>query len=654
MDPTRLLIVCALAVGANRPAGAEAQALTPAAERDWLRHVLPLPHEVTLSPAVSVPRATVTITAADQAGPVQQAVADLRALLGPATGDGFELALRLPDAEGKLPGIAPGDLDRLRGLPNRQQAYLLRGTDRRLTLAALDPRGLFHGSRTLRQLLAARLTDQTVTIPLGPVTDWPDLEERGLWNFPLDLIPWLADRKLNFAKVPTTLNPIKRDQPVTLRPVADGFLDGARRRGFNPVLTSTHLNFLHRHGLNEAYPELVGKGERAKCPYKYQVDGATAPCASQPQLRRIIADWLREAGRQGGEEVSIWLTEFYAQCECPECLKAGQFQLETKATLAAFEEVQPEYPRLRLRIFFTLRRTPVELQASRECLAMLPAGVKAEIVYGTTAPYVEAAGKGVWVGDYGAPYLTKGGSVGLSTYPSWVRGFLRQTAERGFRSAYAISYLYTGAAWHEAVFSQQIEALAEWSWNLNGRDLREFAAAWATRQGMDRPEQVADCVVALDPLAADLVQSTHGLFADGYWPPVYEALAAGRLPKCDDTLFWPMRGEGGWERVAERAGEALRLAGQTGERTLELEAAYLVALVDALRLVRELAARRAAGQDPSPVLADLAAAIERLNTALDARLDLFRREPAEFAEQSKRDHRQRWQQRLEKLRQAVG
>lgn len=57
-------------------------------------------------------------------------------------------------------------------MPNSRQAYLIR-PDRatRLLIAARHPHGVFYGSRTLQQLLLARRTDTTVTVPLGTVTD---------------------------------------------------------------------------------------------------------------------------------------------------------------------------------------------------------------------------------------------------------------------------------------------------------------------------------------------------------------------------------------------------------------------------------------------------------------------------------------------------
>jgi hypothetical protein len=616
----------------------------------WLNHVLPLPQEVSLTATVSVPRAQVRVTMGPGLGDIAQTAALGELFKTPPAEPAFEIVMGLVDPQGQLLGHQVPDAARLATLPNSRQAYLIRPDGpQRLLVAAHHPHGVFYGSRTLLQLFLARRTDTTVTIPIGTVTDWPDLEERGLWNFPLPLIPWLAEMKLNFAKIPTHLEKLERGKPARIKPVDQQFLADSRARAFNPVLTSTHLNFLHLHGLNEAYPELVGKGEKARCPYKYKIHGALAPCASNPLLQQFIADWLREAGRQGGEEVSVWLTEFYAQCECEPCLKSGQFQLETRATLAAFEEVQREFPRLKLRIFFTLRRTPVELQATRECLAMLPPGVKVELVYGTTDAYQEAAAKGVWVGDYGVPYLTRGGYVGLTTYPTWMQKYLQLTQERKYQGVYAISYLYTSAAYHQALLSQQISALAEWSWNLKGRDVRQFAVAWATRNGLPQPEKVADWVVLMDTDSSMLIQSAQNIFGD--YASAATALREGKPLPLGGNLLWAFPRLESFTEHADRTRQALALAEEIGAPALVLESQYGAQLGRVLRTLYDLTA--AAADQRGARFAELQQQVEALNSLFIKKVDLLHCEPADFAPKMKAEHRSLWDKRLQSFEEAM-
>ena len=57
-----------------------------------------------------------------------------------------------------------------------------------LHICALDVAGLFYGALTLAQLCrpalaaAAATGEDTFDLPLPEVLDWPDTEERGVWN----------------------------------------------------------------------------------------------------------------------------------------------------------------------------------------------------------------------------------------------------------------------------------------------------------------------------------------------------------------------------------------------------------------------------------------------------------------------------------------
>jgi hypothetical protein len=77
-----------------------------------------------------------------------------------------------------------------------------------------------------------------------------------------------------------------------------------------------------------------------------------------------------------------------------------------------------------------------------------------------------------------------------------------------------------------------IEAAAEWSWNVRGRSTREFALSYAVRHEIEPPELFAEWSEAIGPVAWDLYGSE--------WPtgerrrsgtPVVEALRAGTLPE---------------------------------------------------------------------------------------------------------------------------
>ena len=157
---------------------------------EWLSHLLPCPKELSVDDSIEIERAHLAIETAGAANPlVEQAAAELRDLL-PSQGEtarrdpSFTVTLGIPDAQGRLGSISI-DVDFLRSCPNAEQAYLIQPVGRDgLTIAALDGRGLYYGASTLRQLLNASRSAERILVPLVHVRDWPDLSERGLWNFP--------------------------------------------------------------------------------------------------------------------------------------------------------------------------------------------------------------------------------------------------------------------------------------------------------------------------------------------------------------------------------------------------------------------------------------------------------------------------------------
>ena len=127
-------------------------------------------------------------------------------------GSSFTIKLALLNEEDTIEGtdICVNDL---RTLPNMEQAYkIFPVEDNCLIIAAIKSIGLFYGACTIKQLLLATICSSSVTIPIVSIRDWPDISERGIWNFPdeAEWIPWLASKKLNYGKVMDLMNLINR------------------------------------------------------------------------------------------------------------------------------------------------------------------------------------------------------------------------------------------------------------------------------------------------------------------------------------------------------------------------------------------------------------------------------------------------------------
>ena len=132
-------------------------------------------------------------------------------------GKSFEIWIGVTDAGESPDGRKDALIRRLKILPNSEQAYVIFPEgENRLVLSGLNGKGVLYAAATLCQLLKPYLTPQRAVIPLAEVVDWPDLEERGLWNFPdpPNWIPWLASMKLNYGKMADTrIQPVKRGEP---------------------------------------------------------------------------------------------------------------------------------------------------------------------------------------------------------------------------------------------------------------------------------------------------------------------------------------------------------------------------------------------------------------------------------------------------------
>ena len=347
-------------------------------EAHWLKYLIPLPHEISIEGSICLRPEDVSVQVRDGAGEVErQAAAELVQLF--VDGAGVK-----PEGRGLtvVIGVSDGekvDVGRLEALPNSEQAYVIRTEGQQLFVTGLGERGVYYGVRTLCQLLRPVLSAEQVRVPLAQVVDWPDLEERGLWNFPdpPDWTPWLAEVKLNYGKMASTqLQPVERDKPNHAQIDGETYR-AARYRGFNYVPYILHLNFLHDIGLFRAYPALAGKGDGAltgRYLAHKQGNQHRVPCASNPLLTSILCEWMESIALQGADEISCWLSERPGQCGCNACTAVGQFVLEARAFVRAWEAARQKYLDLMIRIFLST----TTCERDHRVLAELPPDVKVE------------------------------------------------------------------------------------------------------------------------------------------------------------------------------------------------------------------------------------------------------------------------------------
>ena len=453
-------------------------------------------------------------------------------------------------------------------------------TNRALVLAALAPAGVYYAALTLSGLIEGKAKGAEVALPLGEITDWPDMAERGEWGCSSSRdIEWLAARKMNLVEF-HTVHQVEADGTVTTA-INQGYLARGRRHAVRMVPIISHLNSMGRRGAYKAYPELRGKGTRAA--YKGHTGNLWAPCASHPKLHEIMAGWmLGYAENDGVRDISCWLGELKQRCECEECAKTGQFTLEARAFVKGWQIARKTVPDLRIRVLLTQG----SYATNDKVLAEIPPEVGVTYYDGgktydsSRDPMIyplleEYAGQGRWLGCY--PQLTPSWRI-VSPWssPQFVKARMTEFVDKKLVSlgGYVVP--------DNHLFDFNVTAAAEWSWNAHGRDEREFALAWATRNRLSHPGTAADWAVLLGPVSWDIYGAR---LVERYFfrPSSIEAMLAARArPVFGQGMFRYIPDWDHLRRNLATARKALGLAEQVGSSAMLGETRAIVTYYEML------------------------------------------------------------------------
>lgn len=560
--------------------GAASVALSREEAVRWVRWLLPLPHEIRLDRKVAVPRGRITVALRPGAGLVErQAAEEISAFAGAADGKPlFTILVGIQDAAWRQGALSEARRKRLESLPNRDQAYvILPAGDSTLLLTALDGKGVYYAARTLCQLLEASARQRDVDVPLAEITDWPDLEERGLWNFPepASWVPWMASLKLNYGKMSNTqLKTVERGRKNGVV-IEKSLYEQARRQAMQYMPYLIHLNFLDASGLFRAYPELAGRGDAALAGrYFAHKRGSQhrVPFAGHPLFQKIVEEWLEDMAAQGVDEVSCWLSERPAEDQRPETTAAGQFVLEGRALVNAWREVRKRYPGFRIRLFLSTVTTerdyrvvaeaPPEVRIERACATALEriTHLPRDLFRYPLLDHYAAEGR--WVASYDVPV---GANARVDT-PEYklpqtsvhrVRDYLVQLSQRRYRGAYGM------LAWSKKAretYGFSTAALAEYGWNLNGRSTREFAVAWATREGMEDPEAFGEWSEIMGPVEFDVYDSDFPIAYS--WGKFIQLIRERRRPYLGEGVFRYYTGPRDFSEKIAACDRAMAIAGR--------------------------------------------------------------------------------------------
>ena len=509
---------------------AEVQKVTKAEETNWIRYTIPLPKSITITHKVVVPKGSVTVKIEGGSGVVvDQAAKELYEVLGGAPKGQSSLTIKLQ--------LGGPRAELLRKYRNSEQAYLIYPSQDGswIEVAALQPAGIYYGAKTLQQLIKPKATANKLEIPLPAVTDWPDMQDRGLWgsdNFAH--VRWMADRKMNWIEQISAMGIDENGKPFArLKEGRETLINEGPLYAMKPVPVVLHLE-QSGHSVVQAYPELKAKSNHSGL-----------MCYSKPKVIEIIADWIATLGSLPGvQEVDVWMTENIlgtGGCKCDECKKTGvdPIVLEARAIVKAWELAKKKTGKdIGLRVL-TSETTE---DFNKIIFSELPPEVKV-VYYHSLLTYT--SGRQPMLRPYLAEFAKSGRWLGVCPNIGDIPHFTQP-----FTSAQFIHYRMSefvskgvqgllGYVTPRVHFNRfNVEAAAEWSWNVNGRPTREFAYSWAVREGLKDPATFAEYAEAVGQVLWDSLGSDWPSRAD-YRPvgTVVSQLRKGKLPDLGFVLW---------------------------------------------------------------------------------------------------------------------
>ncbi|MGQ9808672.1 MAG: hypothetical protein ACUVSM_10875 [Armatimonadota bacterium] len=558
--------------------------------RLWICHTVPLPKEIIIREKVSVPVDGVAVRVPAGAGDVVlTAVESLKQTLGTAgkpdpANPAFTINLQLGG-----PSAEP-----LKSLKNAGQACRITPASSKdaLIITALQPIGLRYGLVTLNQLLRPRVRGSLVEIPLVEMTDWPDMADRGLWGTDsFRQIPWMAERKMNIVEQISNIG-VRPDGSTfgKYKEGQDALVEVAPKLGVNYVPVVLHLEQVIGKGVSDAYPQLVAKNGGSP----------RSMCYSEPAVADVIGGWIADLASQPGvREVDVWMTENMAGekgCLCPGCAGQDRNVLEIRAILAGWEKAKKRVPGVGLRIL-TSEETE---DSNRKIFDELPLDV---FIWYYHSLLTYTANSRPMLRPYLAEYAKKGHPIGVCpnlvysihfaqpcTGPQFVHARMSEFLQKGMSGllGYATPRVNYGRF--------NVEAAAEWGWNLNGRSPREFAYSWAVRQGLRDPEKFADWCEVEGPVSW-AVSGSHWASGENRNVPgkVAKRLKEGTLPELGFVLWdafaspWgDIKGEAHLQKLLADSAKAVQMSREMGIPEFYYESLVYRGHMEAIQALWEL------------------------------------------------------------------
>ncbi len=494
-----ILTIVALCASAAVPASAASQfrQVSPEDARLWICHVTPLPKQMEIKGEWDVAKGSVAleINGAD-AHPVYD---EIRKQFSETCGGTGGNALRV------VIKIGGQESEPLKKLPNSGQAYSIDFADDSLGIAALGPHGAYYGWKTLQQLVSARSTSDRLKIPAVKVTDWPDMDRRGIWGVDnYNHLRWLTDRKMNHTEQIRSRDVDADGKWFTPDKKGVEILEAdSEKYAAHYVPVVLHLEQVYNDNMMKRYPEMKA----------IDATHERAMCYAQPKTIEMISEWIYDSAKRSTScEVDVWMTENILGkrgCQCEACKPNHHCVNEARAIMTAWENAKRK---LGKDITLYILTSESSEEYNKQIFSEIPKKVRiwyyhSLLTYNTIRQpmlrsyLAEEAGKGRWMGV--CPNLD---AWTHTNQPFHGAEFIKYRMTEFIDKHQSGLLGYPTPRIHYNKFN--VEAAAEWTWNLKGRDTREFAYSYAVRQGYKNPDKFAEWSETLGTVSWDVYGSS--------------------------------------------------------------------------------------------------------------------------------------------------
>lgn len=404
----------------------------------------------------------------------------------------------------------------LNKLPNSDQAYAITCTKTKsganIYLDTISSSGLYYALYTLEQLASGVRVPGTITIPAVKITDWPDIQFRGIWgcvrsnkgDAMSEELACFSAAKLNIWERPSMSVRINKQEEFNYTSITD-LQQEARRHNIRIIPYLSHLSNQFK---SSWHSDLYKLKDKITAPKGIKSHGQVW-CWNKPESQKVLYKMIMKiAGTAGINDLSIWLSEWNkTACGCSQCKGDvhANYINEIKNILEAYQKVKLKYPNFNISIL----TTQGSYSTNDEIFKLIPEDVDIDFYGGSGKgntyhtenrpilngyPVKALLAKGHSLGVF--PLFAPSHSPALGVFPfntpSLVKLRMQEVHVNNMSRVYAY---FPYVIFHHDI---NVQAEAEYAWNSSGRSLEEFAFSWAVRNGYANPQAIGKIINLLD------------------------------------------------------------------------------------------------------------------------------------------------------------